>query len=421
MRILYLSPDYGIPVLGTKGGAVHVRAMVTAFAQAGHEVVIAAPRAQVTGSPFEPAAELAGRFVPIPMNDTAKAVHAGLCEFMEQHGLAGSLPRDVRYMLHDLEMRRALSRLFAADPPDFIYSRAALFSSVAVDLAKEIRRPLLLELNAPLAGEQAKYRGGALYEMALTVERKLVTEADAVLAVSDAVRSHALSIGADPGRVHLFPNGIDPTRFYPARRDNAVRERLGLGDGPVIGFVGGLRPWHGVESLPTLLARLAERHPGVQLLLVGDGPLRGEIERALVQQSVRERAVLTGVLPHAAIADAIRLFDVALAPYPVLEHNFYFSPLKLFEYMACGVAVAAPRIGQIAEVIRDGDTGLLYEAGNVDALLAACDRLLREEGLRGRLGAAAADFVVANYTWDRNARRAADLAQRIARLHAERR
>ena len=75
-------------------------------------------------------------------------------------------------------------------------------------------------------------------------------------------------------------------------------------------------------------------------------------------------------------AEILHGFDIALAPYPATEHDFYFSPLKLFEYMACGLPVAAARLGQIAEVVRDGETGLLDPAGDVEALTAVCDRLL---------------------------------------------
>ena len=124
-------------------------------------------------------------------------------------------------------------------------------------------------------------------------------------------------------------------------------------------------------------------------------------------QSVR----LTGSVPHEEVAGLIRQFDVALAPYPSLQHPFYFSPLKLFEYMACGVPVVAADVGQIGEVVRDGETGLLYPADDLDALTAACDRLLAAPSLRRRLGEAAAQEIHARYTWDQNAVRVTELAR----------
>jgi len=213
--------------------------------------------------------------------------------------------------------------------------------------------------------------------------------------------------------VHVFPNGIDPTRFQPGAPEAAIRARLGLDDGPVIGFVGGLRPWHGVEVLPELVQRLVRRHLKLQLLVVGDGQLRPQLQECCGTRNVGEHIVFTGALPHEEVAAVIRQFDLALAPYPRLGHDFYFSPLKLFEYMACGVPVVAAQVGQIAEVVRDGQTGLLFPPGDLDALEAACQRLLDSPKLRRSLGRAGAKLVHTHYTWDRNASRAVELARSL--------
>src|SRR5205814_3372889 len=152
--------------------------------------------------------------------------------------------------------------------------------------------------------------------------------------------------------------------------------------------------------LPDLLKRLARRHRRLQFLVVGDGQLRAQLEEAFSKIKSAGRAIFTGALPHEQIAAVMRQFDAALAPYPKLGHPFYFSPLKLFEYMACGVPVVAAAIGQVAEVVRHGETGLLFPAGDVDALERACDRLLESPRLRRALGRAAAKLVHTHYTWD---------------------
>ena len=135
----------------------------------------------------------------------------------------------------------------------------------------------------------------------------------------------------------------------------------------------------------------------------------------MAERGLREQAVFTGALPHEEIPAVIRQFDVALAPYPALDHAFYFSPLKLFEYMACGVAVVAANSGQIAQVIRDGETGLLHAPGDLDALAAACDRLLSNPKLRFAIGQSAASHIWSNYTWTHNARRVTELADGLIR------
>ena len=134
-----------------------------------------------------------------------------------------------------------------------------------------------------------------------------------------------------------------------------------------------------------------------------------------MERKVRKRVIFTGTLPHAGVGAVVRQFDVALAPYPELDHPFYFSPLKLFEYMACGVAVVAADVGQISETVRHGKSGLLCPPGNVGALVEACHQLLSNPKLRRALGRAAAKLVHTHYTWDRNAARGLELAQTLIR------
>src|SRR5207249_11484303 len=143
-----------------------------------------------------------------------------------------------------------LKRQFESAPPDFIYERASLYGTAAVTLARELNVPLLVELNAPQAVEQSAYRATGLGELAAQAERWALLQADAVLTVSAPLRDFVLSQGVEPGRVHVVPNGVDATLFQPSPPDPAGRARWGLGNGPVLGFVGGLRPWHGVEALP---------------------------------------------------------------------------------------------------------------------------------------------------------------------------
>ncbi|HYT61354.1 MAG TPA: glycosyltransferase family 4 protein [Haliangiales bacterium] len=411
MKILYLCPDLGVPALGRKGASVHVRELVAAFGRAGHNVVLAAP--VLNKSPWETPAVVEANLLHVRPSSRIAEVAAALKGLNALLGVENSLPGELRRILYNQEFKDDLKRRFDGDPPDFIYERASLYGTAGVVLARELNAPHLLELNAPLAVEQASYRGRGLGELASEAERWTLSRADAVLTVSAALRDHVVSLGAEAARVHVFPNGVDPSLFQPGPPDASVRARLGLDDGPVLGFVGGLRPWHGIEALPGLIERLARRHRQIRLAVVGDGQLRPQLEESFRKKKMRERVVFAGTLPHEEVAAVVRQFDIALAPYPRLDHAFYFSPLKLFEYMACGVAVVAAAVGQICEVVRDGKTGLLYPPGDVEALAGACDRLLDNPRLRRTLGRAAAKLVHTHYTWDRNASRAVDLARSL--------
>ncbi|MEZ5101798.1 MAG: glycosyltransferase [Thermoleophilia bacterium] len=418
MRILSLVADIGIPILGGKGAAVHARSLATALARAGHEVALAAP--SLVREPWERPAPLGPPVLHLPPAAHVEQAARGVKSFRETIGAATAIGGELRRVLYNEQLVDDLHRVLERRPPDVLLERASLFGTAGSLVAERLGVPHVVELNAPLAAEQEAYRGGSLGELAAAAERWTLGRADVVLTVSSLLARHAIRCGAAPERVHVLPNGVDPAAFHPGPRDATLRRRLGLGAGPLVGFVGGLRPWHGIEALPGLLARLATVHPSVRLVVVGDGPLAGQLAGELAARGLTGCASLLGALPHEDVAAVVRELDVALAPYPRPEHEFYFSPLKLFEYMACGVPVVASRLGQIAEVVRDGETGLLVPPGDADALATACRRLLDEPALAQRLGAAAAAEVARRYTWDANAARVGELAAgaRAARVAA---
>lgn len=409
MKILYLCPDLGIPVLGRKGASTHVRELAAAFGRAGHSVVLTTPA--LNKSPWEKPAALNATLLHIPPSSETLASIASLRTFNETLGIETSLPGELHQILYNKEFARELKRRFENSPPDFVYERASLYTIAGVLLAHDLNVPLVVELNAPLALEQTAYRETGLGELAHQAERWTMLRADAVLAVSAELREYAVSLGMNPTRAHVVPNGVDPELFRPGPSDPALRRRWGLDGGPVVGFVGGLRSWHGVQILPVLVDRLVQHYPDLRLVVAGDGPLRSKLEATLKSQGLARNALFTGAAPHEEMPGLIRQFDVALAPYPLLGHTFYFSPLKLFEYMGCGVPVVAARLGQIAEVVRDGETGLLYPPGDLAALANACERLLADSSLRQRLGQAAAKEIHSQYTWDHNATRIVELAR----------
>jgi glycosyltransferase involved in cell wall biosynthesis len=411
MKILYLCPDLGIPVLGHKGASVHVRELTGAFKRAGHRITLAAQL--LNKSPWETPAAFDMPLLQIRPTVGASGAVQAFKEFNETLGAENSLPGELRRILYNKELAEDLKRRFENDPPDFIYERASIFATAGISLARHFKVPHILELNAPLAQEQSVYRTTGFGDLAAQAERWTLNQTDAVLVVSSELRKHVLSLGVRPERIHIVPNGVDPAQFKPGKPDSKLRRKWKLNGAPVLGFVGGLRPWHGVEILPDLLARLNKSKRPIQLVIAGDGQLRSGLERQFKQRELLDHITFTGALPHEQLPGIIQQFDIALAPYPKHTHDFYFSPLKLFEYMACGIPVVAANLGQITEVISDGKTGLLYEPGQLDALANRCEKLLGDSRLRARIGAAAAAVIRREFTWDKNAARVAELAGRL--------
>jgi glycosyltransferase involved in cell wall biosynthesis len=177
----------------------------------------------------------------------------------------------------------------------------------------------------------------------------------------------------------------------------------------MVGFVGSLKPWHGLPILVEAFARLHRTDMNTRLRIVGDGPERRRLENDLDAHGVRHAAVLTGAVAPAEVPGLLASMDVAVAPYPAGDHC-YFSPLKVYEYMAAGLPVVASRIGQLVEVIRDDINGLLCHPGDAVDFAGAFIRLRSEPALRSRLGTAARATVATRHTWAEVARRILDFA-----------
>lgn len=412
MKILYLCPDTGIDVLGRKGASIHVREMIAALHRAGHQVDLVAPRLTKPGATPASTPATVRR---VPVDERIQSVKANLANFSLCHGGENSLAKDVRRILYDTELVAYLADQFTADPPDLLYLRSSLLSTAGVGLAATTGRPLVVEVNAPLGAEQQTYRAGALAELYNGTERHVLRAATAVIVVSAPLAEHVAAAGVDRSRIHVCPNGVDRQRFHPAAVSATRRRDLGIPEGIVLGFVGGLRPWHGAEALPGILHRLRADGTSAALVVAGDGPAGDAIKQAARRLGVADNVTMLGAVDHDDIADVIRCFTVALAPYAGLSHDFYFSPLKLYEYLACGVPVVASDIGQLRAGLRHGQDALLVEPGNVDAAAAACRRLLDDPVLAATLAESGVSLVRERHSWDAIAARVTAVAQGVAR------
>lgn len=411
MRILYVSADFGVPVLGFKGASVHVRELTDALVRQGHEVVIVTPNA---GAGNEALARVIHAPAPVPPRPLSATLRAAGAPW----GRGKQAEREAREIVYNATLRRVVAQLAAQWPPHLLYERYALFGMAGYGLSRELGVTHALEVNAPLRLERQRAQGLALEPVARWAERRIFGRADQVMCVSEAMASYVVAHGAGSRRVSVQPNGVDTVKFAVSGDAAAPRAALGFGDGDIVaGFVGSLKTWHGVEDLVQAFARARRELPALRLLIVGDGPARPSIEQAIDAGGVRDVVTLTGNIPHAEIPRYIAAMDLAVAPY-LPSANFYFSPLKIFEYQAAGRAVIAPALGQIPDILRDGETGLLYPPGDTAALAARLTRLGTDARLRSALGERAAAYVRAHHSWDTVARR---LVERVQPARARRR
>jgi len=404
MNIAYLCADFGIPIHGDKGAAIHVREVSRALVGLGHRVEIIAPRA---GGPAPADFGVPVRELPLSPDD--KRLFGLL-----RDDPAGGEPaaKEIRSMLYAAWLRHSSLPHLRAFGPDAIYERYALLATAGSALARELGVPHILEVNAPLSNEQATHRGSLFAQTARAVERTVLGSATRVISVSDPLRDWMVGLGVAPERITVVWNGVDVERFAAGGAGAAaVRLRHSLGDQPVIGFVGTLKAWHGTATLVrafAMLDRVRDATGGPRLLIVGDGPERATLESLAWDEGVSRSVTFTGSVTHAEIPAHIAAMDIVTAPYDVVADH-YFSPLKLFEYMASGRPIVAAEIGQIATCLRDGETGLLYRPGDVPSLAARMTELLDDPARGHAMGQVAQEVARARHGWDAIARTVIDL------------
>ncbi len=369
MRIAYVCSDPGIPVWGAKGASIHVQEMLRALSRRGAKLTVLTPRDEGT-PPADLSCVQVQALPPAPKGD----------------------PETRAQLL--LKANEAVTDALNALSPDLVYERHALYAHGAMEWAARQGLPSVLEVNAPLLAEEAAHRHLALPSEAEASVRRAMQSARLVCAVSPPVAEHARQMGATDAIV--VPNAVDPERF-PSRGPRPARPFT-------VGFLGSLKPWHGLPTLIEAFASLRAQVPEARLLIVGDGPERSAIETRLAELGCLDASEITGLIPAAEVPAALSRMDVGAAPYGASE-RFYFSPLKIYEYMAASLPVVTSRTGHLAELVAHGRTGLIVPpedaAALADALVGLATDLARAQGL----GAAARARVLSNHTWEKVAAR----------------
>ena len=289
----------------------------------------------------------------------------------------------------------------------FIYQRYGLDNYSGVKLARTLHLPFVLEYNGSDIWINRNWGAGLAYEALSTkIEMLNLRAADVIVVVSQPMKAELIERGIDAAKVLVNPNGVDPERYAPTVSGKAVRDKYLLENQTVIGFIGTFGPWHGAEKLAEAFGMLLKTYPDmrnrVRLLLIGDGAKRKEVESALEKFDVGDAAILTGSVPQHEGAKYLAACDILASPHvPNADGTpFFGSPTKLFEYMAMGKAIVASNLDQIGEVLEHNRTAWMVKPGNTDDLMRGLKTLYENAELRARLGDAAWQEALANYTWE---------------------
>src|SRR5438093_11389995 len=297
------------------------------------------------------------------------------------HPISGSrrlhLFRETSALSYNLPFILAARKLLTKRRARMLYQRHGRFVVAGAVLSRLLRVPLVLEYNGSEDWIAEHWDPSRFRSWLRLCEAFSLAAASLIVVVSETLREELLSRGIPSERILVNPNAVDPETFRPRCGGEQLRCQIGFGPvDVVVGFLGTFSYWHGIPVLQEAIHQLLEPpHPAGQLrfLLVGEGPLRGELRQSCAEYERAGEVVLAGPVLHDQVPAHLDASDILVSPHvPMLDGKpFFGSPTKLFEYMAMGKAIVASDLGQIGCVLRHRETAWLVPPGDSRQLVTA--------------------------------------------------
>ena len=392
-RVLHIL-DHSLPL--QSGYTFRTRAILKAQEGLGHEVrALTGQRHTAAPTGEEPEVHDALRFYRTPGTSSGPYSRLpGLSEWQE----IGALARRIEAVAREWR-------------PDILHAHSpALGGLAAVRAGRRLGLPVVYEIRAfwedAAVGNGTGSEGSLRYRLTRALEDRVVRGADAVVTICEGLRSDLVSRGVPAAKITIMPNGVDLALFgQPLERDAAFARSLGLGEGPVIGFLGSFYPYEGLDDLIAAMPMILARVPDARLLLVGGGPAEAALRAQAAASPAAQAIHFIGRVPHHEVDRYYALVDVVCYPRKAMRLTDLVTPLKPLEAMAKGKLVAASAVGGHRELIEDGMTGTLFPPDDPEGLAAAMAGLLGDRDMWDARRTVARAFVERAHDWSVNAAR----------------
>lgn len=300
--------------------------------------------------------------------------------------------------------------------PHILHAHSPVLNALpSLWVGRQRRLPVVYELRALWEAAAVDHgttrEGSARYRLSRALETFALKRADHVTTICEGLKGDIISRGVPAEKVTVIPNAVDPSEFrLGGIPDEGLRMALGLTGSTVLGFAGSFYAYEGLDLLMAAMPGLALDRPDVKLLLVGGGFQEEALKAQARALGVSDRVVFVGRVPHDQVQRYYDLIDVLVYPRHSMLLTDLVTPLKPLEAMAQGRVLVASDVGGHKELIRDGETGLMFRAGDADALRRrVLDMLELDEPARDRLRLAGRRFVESERTWANSVSRYCDV------------
>ncbi|MGH8178390.1 MAG: TIGR04063 family PEP-CTERM/XrtA system glycosyltransferase [Steroidobacter sp.] len=312
-------------------------------------------------------------------------------------------------------LRERIREVVRIEQPDIIQAHSPCLNALA---AFGAGKPVVYEMrssweDAAVSSGQTT-EGSLRYRLSRWLETRALHKADEVTTICEGLRTDVISRGVPGERITVIPNSVDAEGFA-ARAPSAsdMRARFGLQDNCVLAFIGSFFAWEGLVLLIESLSLVLARRPDVRLLLVGGGPDEAAMRAATARCGVAEQVIFAGQVPHKEVGALYDAVDVLAYPRLPMRLTNMVTPLKPLEAMAMQKVFVASDVGGHKELVRDGVTGVLFRAGDRQALADAVVRVAADKELRNLLVANGLKFVREERTWTRAVKRYEPVYERL--------
>ncbi len=332
-------------------------------------------------------------------------------------GSASSLPV-IRELALMRQTEHRLDEVIEDVQPDILHAHSPVLNALpAIRVGRRRGIPVVYEVRAFWEDAAASHgtgsEGGLRYRATRALETRALRRADGVTTICEGLRKDLVDRGIAPDKIVVIPNAVSAEEFSSGEPDKALAGSLGLKDKTVLGFLGSFYSYEGLDLLCRAMPAIAAERPDVRLLLVGGGPDDAHLKSLAGSLGIEDRVIFTGRVPHDEVQKYYDLVDLLVYPRTAMRLTELVTPLKPLEAMAMGKMLIASDVGGHRELIRDGETGTLFRAGNVDALSAGILTLLADRTTWPAMIAAGRRFVETERTWKRSVANYAALYERL--------
>jgi glycogen synthase len=304
-----------------------------------------------------------------------------------------------------LTTARRIEEVALIEKPDILHPHSPVINGLAaLHAGRRLGLPVVYELRGlweDAAVDLGTTRENSLrYRLSRALESYVLRKCDAITTICEGLRQDLLQRGLPRDKITLIPNAVDPAEFTFERTvDAELRQKLGLEGKTVLGFIGSMYAYEGLDLLIRALPLVLERRADVALLLAGGGPMEEKLRALANELGVMQAIRFVGRVPHADVTRYYDLVDLFVYPRHSMRLTELVTPLKPLEAMARGRIVLASDVGGHRELVRADETGFLFKAGDVGALTEAVIRVLELRPEWPRIQHAARQFIERERTW----------------------